>query len=361
MMNDTQVEIALDIRPIDTLFFRDARPFEPAGQGRSGLPTPQTLAGAVRTLLLERLGVDWKRFAHLMRRRGSFRNALCEMGSALETVADVCVCGPWLRQGEDVLMPTPVSVRQVKGSEGKELVRLDPIRKPPPGWAPQRPGMLPLWVRRKCALESPKPYIRPAGLAAFLRGDAPDHTQMVGPDKLYEMDTRVGIGLDAKRGTAEEGMIYSACLLSLNRGVSFYASVFGPPSVLAVFGESPTLMRFGGEGRFVEVRRTKALINHSTFKADAADGVILLLTTPAWFGGWKPPDLQVTSAAVGKPVPISGWDMARGGPKPNRFMVPAGTAYFVSHKDYQPMVRHVNKEDSVVGWGQFVEGIWNYV
>ena len=51
--------VGLRIDPLDVLFFRDGRPFTPASRGASGLPTPQTLAGAVRTHLLQHAGCDF--------------------------------------------------------------------------------------------------------------------------------------------------------------------------------------------------------------------------------------------------------------------------------------------------------------
>ncbi len=44
--------VGLRLDPLDTLFFRDGRPFDAANRVVGGLPNPQTLAGALRTNLL---------------------------------------------------------------------------------------------------------------------------------------------------------------------------------------------------------------------------------------------------------------------------------------------------------------------
>ncbi|MBN1903298.1 hypothetical protein JW926_18410, partial [Candidatus Sumerlaeota bacterium] len=44
--------LSLIIEPLDTLFFRDGRPFGPTDHSNSGLPVPQTLAGMVKTRLM---------------------------------------------------------------------------------------------------------------------------------------------------------------------------------------------------------------------------------------------------------------------------------------------------------------------
>ena len=45
--------IGIRIEPMDVLMFRDGRPFEATSRVSTGQPTPQTLAGAMRTALLE--------------------------------------------------------------------------------------------------------------------------------------------------------------------------------------------------------------------------------------------------------------------------------------------------------------------
>ena len=39
--------VGLRLDPCDVLFFRDGRPFAAASHGESGMPAPQTLAGAL--------------------------------------------------------------------------------------------------------------------------------------------------------------------------------------------------------------------------------------------------------------------------------------------------------------------------
>jgi len=90
------------------------------------------------------------------------------------------------------------------------------------------------------------------------------------------------------------------------------------------------------------------------------DGTLMILTTPAWFDGWKPSNLSCIAASVAGFDGISGWDLASGGPKPNRFMVQAGSVYFLRNNEKLPR-ELVNYNDSLVGWGNYLKGTWNYV
>lgn len=50
---------------LDTLFFRESRPYETIGGSELGSvfpPPPRTVAGAIRTAIGESLDADWKAF-----------------------------------------------------------------------------------------------------------------------------------------------------------------------------------------------------------------------------------------------------------------------------------------------------------
>ena len=361
-MPDENILLRLTLNPVDTLFFRDARPFGPASQAESVLPMPQTLAGAFRTLLLERHGVDLGGISARVKDTGSFSAALAGMDDEVASIADVQISGPWIIHNRELLVRTPANLRREKGSDSRrqKVFRLDPRKTAPPGWRPQSQGMLPLWRYGRESVEAVNEYLRPKGLRQFLQGDTPDSSELVSAGDLYGVDRRVGIGIDASRRTAREGQIYSAGMLSLKPRVAFYSEVRGPRATLSPLGASQVLMRFGGEGRYVEIKPANLRSDWPQAPEYSGEGKLALLTTPAWLNGWKPSGIAPVAAAVGGYEAISGWDIAKGGPKPNRFMVPAGTVYFLPPGDDMPGAL-VNQGDATVGWGHFLEGNWKYV
>ena len=101
---------------------------------------------------------------------------------------------------------------------------------------------------------------------------------------------------------------------------------------------------------------------------DASNGrVLLLLTTPVVFSKqWcprLPAGTRLVAAAVTGYEAFSGWDLARGGPKPTRFAVPAGSVYFLETSDQQALINSLaeSDEDRQLGFGCVVQGVWNYV
>ena len=97
----------------------------------------------------------------------------------------------------------------------------------------------------------------------------------------------------------------------------------------------------------------------------------VVLLTPALFAEGAVPQqirgAQVVAAAVGRPQPISGWDMAARGPKPTRRMAPAGSVYWVDLTGQDPAewARRVHlkgicsdEQDSRDGFGLAAVGVW---
>ena len=355
---DETLTLRLEFEPVDTLFFRDARPFEAASRAASGLPTPQTLAGALRTTLLERHGVAPAEVGDLVRQGATFVEALATFGPVIGGIAAVVAKGPWFSLGKKLLVPAPANLRREK--ETGRLVRLDPLASPPPGWQPPADGMLPLWRWGRSAVETVDGYLTMDGLRRFLEGGAPEGSDIVRPGNVYDFEDRTGIGIDDARGATGEGRIYGIRVLAPRRDTVLVAETTGPAKALAPLVDDPAPVRLGGEGRYVRTCVRQGSIDWPDVAATGDARRLVLLTTPAWFGGWRPDGMRPVSAAVPGYEAVSGWDLARGGPKPNRFMVPAGTVYFLAAGDLPPAEGLVAPDDAAVGWGHFVEGNWSH-
>lgn len=346
--------LGLRIEPLDTLFFRDGRPFDGSPRAMSGLPQPQTLAGALRTWLLRQKGCDFEKLGGEVRAGNSFVNALRSQSTDLAAIAALTFRGPWLARDDGLLVPVPAILRRIKDSD--KIVRLAPLKQSLPGWQPTDAGMLPLWCRRTEPTERIEGFLTLDGLRRLLQGETPVPADLVGDDALYDFDRRTGIVVGADTRTAEEGQIYGVSLLALKDGVSFYAEIEGDAEV----PEAAAIVPFGGEGRRVRVTR----IEPCGWPAGSAkDGrKMLVLTAPAPFGDWRPAWLEPVAAAVPGHVAVSGWDLARRGPKPNRFAVAAGSVYFLDQplRDRPVAGSLCDGEDGAVGWGTTVEGPWDY-
>lgn len=354
--------LGLLLDPLDVLFFRDGRPFGPASVGASGLPMPQTVAGALRALLLDRVGCDFP-VLHRQIRAGTPVFDAMRAASHQPWVADVVVRGPWLARVDGdtpaPMVPTPAVLRRAKRAPDAGIERLAPL---PESLAGRLPGARlppplrrPLWQFSSQPTEPVGGFVTLAGLQRFLDGGVPDPGDLVAFDALAGFDRRTGVGIDREGGAAEEGLIYAASFLALRRGVQLYVEVDADAAARALLDGA--VLRLGGEGRRASVRVVRPVAWPE--RSAPGKGAVVVLTTPGLFAAaWHPQRLGDTllAAAVPASLPVSGWNMAAGAPKPTRFAAVAGSTYFVSDSNLTaPSLADV-AADAADGWGCYVKG-----
>jgi CRISPR-associated protein Cmr3 len=348
----------LVLTPLDLLFFRDGRPFDAAAQVRSGLPQTQTVTGAVRSWLLARAGCDFAHLAEDIARGATFVQACAAQGNAVAHIGRLRFRGPWFsRDGASPLLPVPATLRRRKERNDTNFIRLDPLQKPLPGWRSDH-GLQPLWYKGNDRLEAVAGYLTLDGMAEFLRGDVPSPEALVTAGQLYAEDRRISVAISPQQLSALEGQIFSVGFLALKPNVSLLVEIDAPAEMIL---PEQGVIRLGGEGRQVHLL---ALPNPIPWpRATPKQGrKLFVLTTPVVFAdGWKPQALAPLAAAVPAPMAVSGWDMARGGPKPTRFAVPAGAVYFVNDTSTAAAEAFRDGEDAASGAGHTLEGAWNYV
>ncbi|MBF2052773.1 MAG: type III-B CRISPR module-associated protein Cmr3 [Candidatus Sericytochromatia bacterium] len=349
--------IGLRIEALDTLFFRDGRPFVASSRAESGLPTPQTLTGALRSWLLKRADCDFDLLRQDLKNGMPFAEALAEQ--ELETIAQLRVQGPWLAsfQNDEVnnlFLAVPAALKRVKKKQAIE--RLIP-RKSLPGWSASE--YWPLWLSKRVELEGLSGYLNLRGMQTFLQGQTPDSEDICTAEDLYTFEARTGIGMDTERKSNEEGLIYAVNLLRLKTGIGFYAELSLPTALESTLPKTDWVMPLGGEGRRVIVSITKPVTwPKAEPKGNQLQTQVLisptLLETPQQVKSW-----QARSAAMHPIQGVSGWDLALGGPKPLRWMLPAGSVlYFESHAS----LPELSSEDaSDLGWGTYLKGVSDYV
>ena len=91
----TQLWLSLD--PVDTLFFRDGRPFDEKTRAVSGLPNPQILAGALRTELLRSIDINFKSLSEAIGNGNTFETAAFDVGGKIGAeIAQARFRGPYI-------------------------------------------------------------------------------------------------------------------------------------------------------------------------------------------------------------------------------------------------------------------------
>lgn len=368
----------VSIRGLDTLLFRDGRPFDATPGGvASGLrvPFPSTLAGFVRTQAGQATG---------------------DYGKA----RTIEFAGPLLCLNGEPHFPAPADIVIHRDNQSLRLMPLRPFA-PAEGSGCDNPGgMLPLRVTGDVKPEAGYDWWRANAMFQWLADELPDVSDLargLGP----EMDERVHIAMDAQKGTTQEGALFTTSMVAfeLNRKgehieYSYLCRLSEPEGVAAPLG--PGLL--GGEQRIGLIESTT--VQWPEYPVDlaaklkVAKHVRLVLATPAIFEcGWLPQwldrttktgsppglkgvKLKLVSAAIPRRQAVSGWEMEGKRPKPVRWLVPAGSVYFfdvvegdpgllATRKWLEPVsdLEHGNGSESKAnnlndGFGLALWGVW---
>lgn len=228
---------------------------------------------------------------------------------------------------------------------------------------PDQQGLRAVWLRQLIATEPVTGYLTPSGTQQLLQGHDVAQDAVVKPEALFDLDYRTGIGIAPDRLVAAESQIYGRGFLALKKGVCIYLEVVLPEGApdSGTFDQMG-LLALGGEGRHAVIH----LVSRFAWPAVRPIGrhkPFALLTTPCVFEAcWRPRAFagHLAAAAVPGWLAFSGWDLARGGPRPTRFAVQAGSVYFLdSLPDHWAGIIAENQEDQLQGWGYCLMGVWN--
>ncbi len=341
------------IEPLDVLFLRGNRLFgDPGSYGEALVPPwPSAAAGAIRSAILARDGVDFGVF-------GEGRITHPTLGTPREPGEFRLTAFRLARQARDgwqALFPRPADLVLATTEDGRTMVqRLQP-------WTPAGGIQCSMPTRRLPVLAQPeraKPedgwWLTEAGYRTYLDGGTPEppekgrheNSHLIRSNRLWQMDERVGVGLDATRRRAEDGRLFTVQAVAFCKGVGFLAATAGDGL------RQETLLRLGGDGRGALARPLPDYRPPAPdYEAMAAAGrARVVLTAPGIFsGGWRLPGMaedglfellgvkgRVVAAAVGRAEVISGWDLARWQPKAARRAVPAGSVYWIDELDATP-------------------------
>jgi CRISPR-associated protein Cmr3 len=186
-------------------------------------------------------------------------------------------------------------------------------------------------------------YITEDELKTYLNGNT-----VSSPVKLSSLLTNEPkIGISRDRRNAENKKLYRINQIrpqSDKGSVNFLLTYNGMKQNL----QTGIYRRFGGEAKQVFVEKiednTNENLHHITDMPvfinnnDDDDNVIvkMYLASPAVFKkGWKPElnnDLKIVAAVIGNPIHIGGWDMKNRRPKKMVQAVPAGSVYYIKGK-----------------------------
>ncbi|NWG74438.1 MAG: type III-B CRISPR module-associated protein Cmr3 [Rubrivivax sp.] len=368
------------LEPLDVLFLRGNKLFgDPGSFGESLVPPwPSVAAGALRSAMLAREGIDPAAFAQGMTSHPT-------LGTPREPGSFAIVGLTLARRAADASVESmhalPADLVAETDGDGRvrDLRRLTPVA-PAAGLMSSAP--LPRWpvlaqgYRGKPAAGV---WLTQAGWVEYLAGRIPRAEQTLTSANLWSVDPRVGVGLDTVKRRAADRQLFTVQAVALQPGVGFLATVAGsePPS--------GGVLRFGGDGRGAALTTPRHRSAGADLSAIARAGrARVVLTTPGLFAdGWCIPgtdvDMRVqwpglsarlVCAAVPRADVVSGWDLAARQPKTAERAAPAGSVYWLDDLEATPEALrklaerglwpddHQNTQRRAEGFNRFTFAAW---
>ena len=339
----------IKIDALDTLFFRDGKPFSLGEETwADGLfpPSPSVFYGALRGLYFSQTPKAYEK-----------ANIIAGDDTKRDLSLDMAIKGIYFLVDEQPHFICPLDYVQEKDSRTPEPYVLD-LQKIPQEVQSDQP--LPYWLK---APDTPK-VENIAGMLDLisLKRYATKH-QAVGAVQRWsaflQTEPKVGIGRNKMTNTTREGLLYRVGMVrpafpALKNEALDEITASKRLSIVIDFDHWPGaafpeqgFLKLGGEGKAVHFERYDQEIKIPTQVIEKEAIFKLILHTPAIFEqGWYPKwiekkadgyqaiipgtDLkaELIAAAIGKPVSIGGFDMQAKRPKTMYKAVPAGSVYY---------------------------------
>ncbi len=312
----------IKIEAIETLFFRDGKPFNLGAETWADVvfpPYPSVLYGALRSTVLFQKGI-------------SFSQADTEKDPSRKLV----IKGIYLAVNDNLYLPMPLDCAKEKDSRNNKAMLLKLAERPLSSYP------LPKTLGSESEIEAiADGLLHEAIFEHYLRGSKVLFYDRI--DRFIRTEPRVGIARNIETKAVLEGRLYRVGMIRPeNEKKEKTALVIDFEGIEL---EERGLLRLGGEGKIVHYARTGNGIEDgmAAFPELDNDMFKIYLSTPALFKhGWLPGwieegtflgelagiKVKLIAASVGKHISIGGFDYKLGKPKPMKRAVPPGSVYY---------------------------------
>jgi CRISPR-associated protein Cmr3 len=322
----------LIFQPLDTLFFRDGKPFARGDETWADStfpPSPSVLYGALRTALATIPGREIP-FSEVVNQLGEDRLAIENLYYRIKGIN-------YLPLPLDLVAYSSTKAVRRKRRSFDEVHLLD-ISENKSIVSPAKSFIKYLLHAKKTEIAENVDggLLSVSDLWDYLDGQQSFHALSL--HDFIQSESKVGIGRDKQSKTAADGLLYRVDMKRLvDIQIRLGIRLANTDSAL---GQS--IVQLGGENKLVQMKLADQKSWIGLERPSLKEGSFkIYLSTPAFFTkfGWQP-DLQrfgihanMVAASVGKPLHIGGFDLQLNRPKPMLKAVPAGSVYYYETKE----------------------------
>ncbi len=341
------MSLHIEIEPLDTVFFRDNRPFDAGVDtvAETIFPSPLTLFGVIGSYYLNVKGISLLNFK---------KNGDDKLGEYDPTLTNtkLKIKGPFFKYDGELYFPPPANLwisgnntqsHFIKPQDRKDFV-----------WDITVPDLMSLEIPKIETAEPLTHYISMEGINHFLTMEIDNEVLEEftrNEDDFLTKEDRYGHTLDTSSNTVAESLLYSARHLRFKDKLQ-HQDILKAKFMAVVEGITKSdipdgITAIGGEGRMARIV-TEEMPDKDKLVAESSDVLdkikqnkrfLLYFLTPTifqkgWYRDWPAEftDSIMVGACVNKPAFISGWQKSgkgsTGKPRNLSKTVPAGSVYF---------------------------------
>ena len=323
------------IKPFDTLFFRDGKPFDMGEEtiaSTNYLPSPLTIHGALTSLLISQNKVPLDEAKKL-------KNSI--------KITDISIV-----KENNILYPIPLDIL-IDEEENKAYL----LNKNSEKIFHNINNIKNLLFTDKTSLKSKNVFISEVDLEDYLN----NKKEIYYENEIHSYEYKIGIGLNRKINTVEEGKLYRVPLVRLNDEVKFLVEF----EILNGEFKNISLndlgyIKLGGENKVSFYKKVSNANHQMDINKDKFKGIFkLYLKTPAIFkngyiadwmlkGEYKGLTFNFLTCTVGRYKTIGGFDMKDNKIKTTLKAVPEGSVYYFETKETDlEKITQVFEEESI--------------
>ncbi|MEJ5305702.1 MAG: type III-B CRISPR module-associated Cmr3 family protein [Ignavibacteria bacterium] len=326
----------IKIEAIDTLFFKDGKPFSMGEETwADGIfpPPPSVIFGALRS-------------AYFSEHPAEFKLA----NSENDPTKNLIIKSIYFSLGNDFYFPIPKDCVRIKNKKEKFAQRLQVVDNNVLSNLNSNSRILKLlcMITNEEVESIDDGIIFQSSLKRYLNGERNNFPYSRISDFVIS-EPKVGIGRENLTRSSSEGKLYRLGLKRLSEKKEFGKQMNTFSLIVEFEGLKLSnfgLLRLGAENKPAKYSNIEN--KYEFFSTDELNSItdkefLLYLLTPAFFKyGWKPDfndhpllrelEIELVSASIGKPILIGGFDMAKKVPKVMRKAVPSGSIYLLKSK-----------------------------
>jgi len=315
----------IEINPLDTLFFRDGKPFSMGEETWADAifpPSPSVIYGALRSTY----------FAYNIRE-------LEKANEDDDPTKKMEIKSIYLKINDEIFFPPPLDLVKKKERENKAFTLEVPDKISEFISNSEIPQHL-IYSGDENIENIPDGILNNLDFTEYLNVKSKEFSYLKLGDYLIS-EPKVGIGRSSNTHSTELGKLYRVDMKRLENKSNDKLSIVVEFEGLDI--PEKGMLKLGGEGKAVSYKKFADSLKINFPKFDNNEKQFkLVLTTPAIFeNGWIPKwinnnfkyehnglKLKLLTAAIGKPVHIGGFDMKKRIPKPMYKAIPAGSVYY---------------------------------